>query len=82
MEDIGILLSYAVSEIEEDYELFQNLEDIVVCEDLIPDNDESSNWSDSDDTDDDDFHSDIVVENISEANDKNNPNQEPPIPLV
>ena len=67
---------------EEDYEPFQNPEDITSCNDLIPDIDESINLSYSDDTDDDDFHNDEFVEIISVANDENNPDQVPPTSLV
>ena len=39
-------------------------------------------WSYSDDAGNDDFYNDEDVEIISEANDENNPNQEPPMPLA
>ena len=75
MEDIGILLLANVSEIEQDYELFQNPEDIALWKYFIPDVDQNSDYSDSNDANDE------VVEIISEVNDDKNPNQEPPMPL-
>ena len=56
MEDISVLLLAAVSEIEDDYELFQNLEDITLYDGFIPDIGESSECSYSNDADDYDFY--------------------------
>ena len=61
MEDVSVLLLAAVSEIEEDCELFQNPEDISLCNDFIPWIDEGSDCSDSNDAADDDFYNDEVV---------------------
>ena len=82
MEDTGVLILAAVSEIEEDYEPFQNPKDIALCNDFIPDVDESSECSDSDDADEDEFCNDEVVEIISEVINEINHNQEPPMSLA
>ena len=76
------MLLAPASEIEEDYEPFQNPEDISSCNDFIVGIDESSDYSDSFDADDDDFWNDQVVVIISEAVDENNTNQELPTPLA
>ena len=68
MEDNVVMPLAAVSGIEQDCEPFQNSEDIDSCNDFIPGIDESSDYSDSDNADDEDFHDDEVVENTHDAN--------------
>ena len=65
MEENVVMLLDTVSAIEEDYEPFQNPEDISLCKDFIPDVDESSDHSDSDD--DHFFCNDEVIEIIYEV---------------
>ena len=75
MEDSVVTELEAVNERKEDYEPFTNPEDIALCNYFIPDLDESSDCSDSDDADNDHCFNDEVVEIISEENDENNHNQ-------
>ena len=79
MEHVDALL---VAEIEEDYEPLQNPEDIASCNNCIPNIDESSDYSDSDGADDDEFYNDEAVEIISDVNDEHNLIQEPPVHLA
>ena len=76
MEDNGVVPLAAISEIEEDYEPFQNSEDIDSCKDFIPCVNESGDYIDSDDADDEDFYNDEVVENTCDVNDEHSPIEE------
>ena len=81
----GTTTRIILSEIEEDYEPFQNLEDAALHNYNTPDVDKSSDHRDSDsddDDDDDDLCDDEVVENNHDTNDKNNPTQEYPATLT
>ena len=49
MEDSVVTALEAFNKIEYDHEQFTNTEDLASCNDLIPDNHESSDFSDSND---------------------------------
>ena len=62
MKDSVVTVLEAVNEIENDYEPFINPEDIALCNDFTPENYESSDFSDSDDEEEDNYYEYEVVD--------------------
>ena len=61
MEDSAVKALKSVNEIEEDYEPFTNPEDVASCNYFILDNYESSECSNSNNEEDDDFYEDKTM---------------------
>ena len=82
MEDNGVVSLATVREIKNEHEPLQKTEDTELCNDFIPDVDESIDCSKSDNADGEDFHNDEVVENPCDANDEHAPTEESSMPLT